>query len=153
MIVRAILGIARAVRSLARAVNILRALHCYAHEGPYCCTLFRPFRNCFCMCLGMGEHQVVFLKSKGFLRNAGHWKKHGFETFSGFEKQGSIARCSARNGRATKVIFFEICAHYGKNAPLRARRVEHRPHSRRASDEGLSRELVETKFFTLVASL
>ena len=28
----------------------------------------------------------MFLKSKGFLRNAGHWKKHGFETFSGFEK-------------------------------------------------------------------
>ena len=22
----------------------------------------------------------MFLKSKGFLRNAGHWKKHGFET-------------------------------------------------------------------------
>ena len=28
----------------------------------------------------------MFLKRKGFLRNAGHWKKHGFEIFSGFEK-------------------------------------------------------------------
>ena len=37
----------------------------------------------------------MILKSKGFLRNAGHWKKHGFETFSGFEKfekRGNIAR-------------------------------------------------------------
>ena len=38
------------------------------------------------MCLGLDEQQGTFLKSKGFLRNAGHWKKHGFETFSGFEK-------------------------------------------------------------------
>ena len=68
----------------------------------------------------------MFLKSKGFLRNTGHWKKHGFETFSGsenFEKRDNIARWSARHRRATKVIFFKICAHYGKNAPLRARRV------------------------------
>ena len=68
----------------------------------------------------------MFLKSKGFLRNARHWKKHGFETFSGFEKfekRDNIARYSARNRRAIKVIFLKICAHYGKNAPLRARRV------------------------------
>ena len=64
----------------------------------------------------------MFLKSKGFLRNTGHWKKHGFETFSGFEKQDNIAQWSARNRRATKVIFFKICVHYGKNAPLRAHR-------------------------------
>ena len=64
----------------------------------------------------------MFLKSKGFLRSTGHWKKHGFETFSGFEKQDNIARWSARNRRATKVIFFKNCAHYGKNAPLRAHR-------------------------------
>ena len=78
------------------------------------------------MCLGMGEQQGMFLKSKGFLRNTGHWKKHGFETFSGFEKfekRDNIARWSARNRRATKVIFFKLCAHYGKNAPLRAHRV------------------------------
>ena len=77
------------------------------------------------MCLGMGEQQGMFLKSKGFLRDKGHWKRHGFETFSGFEKlekRDNIARWSARNGRATKVIFFKICAHYGKNATLRARR-------------------------------
>ena len=68
----------------------------------------------------------MFLKSMGFLRNPRHWKRHGFETFSGFEKlekQDNIARWSARNRGATKVIFFKICAHYGKNAPLRARRV------------------------------
>ena len=64
----------------------------------------------------------MFLKSKGFLRNTGHWKKHGFETFSGFEKQDNIARWSMRKRRATKVIFFRICAHYGKNGPLRAHR-------------------------------
>ena len=59
----------------------------------------------------------MFLKSKGFLRNTGHWKRHGFETFSGFEKfekRDNIARWSMRNRRATKVIFFKICAHYGK---------------------------------------
>ena len=65
----------------------------------------------------------MFLKSKGFLRNTGHWKKHGFETFSRFEKRDNIARWSARNRRATKVIFFKTCAHYGKNAPLRAHRA------------------------------
>ena len=72
----------------------------------------------------------MFLKSKGFLRNTGHWKSHGFETFSGFEKfekRDNIARESARNRLATKVIFFKICAHYGKNAPLRARREQRQP--------------------------
>ena len=36
----------------------------------------------------------MILKSKGFLRNTGHWKKHGFETFFGFEKfrKGLTAR-------------------------------------------------------------
>ena len=66
-----------------------------AHEDLYCCTLFRPFRKCFCTCLGLGEQQGMFLKSKGFLRNTGHWKRHGFETFSGFEnfeKRDNIAR-------------------------------------------------------------
>ena len=65
------------------------------------------------------------MKSKVFLRNARHWNKHGFETFSGFEKfekRDNIAQYSARNRRAIKVIFLKICAHYGKNAPMRARR-------------------------------
>ena len=53
------------------------------------------------------------LKSKGFLRNTGHWKKHGFETFSHFEKQDNIARWGARNRRATKVIFSRICVPHG----------------------------------------
>ena len=69
----------------------------------------------------------MFLKSKAFLRTPGHWKKHGSETFAVFEKLekwDNIARWSARNRRATKVIFFKICAHYGKNAPLRAHREE-----------------------------
>ena len=65
----------------------------------------------------------MFLKSKGFLRNTGHWKKHGFEEFSGFEKRDNIARWSARNRRATRVTFFKIRAHYGKNAPLHAHRA------------------------------
>ena len=58
----------------------------------------------------MGEQQGIFLKSKGFLRNTGHWKRHGFETFSGFgklEKRDNIVRWSARNRRATKVMFFQ----------------------------------------------
>jgi hypothetical protein len=38
------------------------------------------------MCLGLDEQQGMFFKRKRFLRNAGQWKKHGFETFSGFEK-------------------------------------------------------------------
>ena len=77
----------------------------------------------------------MFLKSKGFLRNTGHWKKHGFETFSGFEKQDNIARWSARNRRATKVIFFKICAHYRKNSPLRAHRVGFMEVDRRAEKQ------------------
>ena len=68
---RAIPGIARAVRIITRAVNMLRALHCQCPDM-YCCTLFRPLRQCFCMCLGLDEQQGMFLKSKGFLRNAGH---------------------------------------------------------------------------------
>ena len=72
------------------------------------------------MCLGMGEQQVMLLKDKGFFQNTGHWKKHGFETFSGLEKQDNIGLWSARNRRATKVIFFRICADYRKNASLHA---------------------------------
>ena len=68
-------------------------------EAEKTCTLFRPFRQCFCMCLGLDEQQGMFLKSKGFLRNAGHWKKHGFETFSSFEKFEKRDNI-ARRGRA-----------------------------------------------------
>ena len=47
------------------------------------------------MALLSDEQQGMFLKSKGFLRNAGHWKKHGFETFSGFEKFEKTGQYSA----------------------------------------------------------
>ena len=75
-----------ALQVTANETNNFARYTVFVREDLYCCTLFRPFRQCFCMCLGLNEQQGMFLKSKGFLRNAGHWKKHGFETFSGFEK-------------------------------------------------------------------
>ena len=49
--------------------------------------------------------------------------KH-FPVFEKFEKRDNIVRWSARNRRAIRVIFLKICAHYGKNAPLRAHREQ-----------------------------
>ena len=47
MIVRAIPDIARAVRSIARAVNILRALHCCCPSGPVVLHTFQTFQKVF----------------------------------------------------------------------------------------------------------
>ena len=57
--------------------------------------IFQTFQTVFCMCLGLGEQQGMFLNSKGLLGNTGHLEKHGFETISGFEnfeKRDNIAR-------------------------------------------------------------
>ena len=96
MTARAIPGIVRAVRLIARVVNMLRALHCLCPCGPVLLHTFETFQTVFLHVSWVGwATENLFLKSKGFLRNAGHWKKHGFETFSGFEKiekRDNIAR-------------------------------------------------------------
>ena len=47
MTARAIPGIARAIRLLARAVNMLRALHCFRPSGPVLLHTFQTFQTVF----------------------------------------------------------------------------------------------------------
>ena len=42
--------------------------------------------------------------------------------FQVLNKRDNMVRWSVRNRRAIQIIFYKICAHYGKNAPLRAHR-------------------------------